>query len=147
MKLLLLTGSFFLCTLCNAQFNASVNLGYSIGRSATAGLDVGYNLKQINFHGGFYAHLSDQVSRGLVTYIRAGHTFDVSDKLYIAPNAGYAFLYKSADRKDLNSHEILYGAEFGLKTEIKGEPIALYLGAAKAGEMSILSVGIRGFFN
>lgn len=147
MKLLiLLLGSFFLCTICKAQFNLGLNAGYSFGKSPVAGLDIGYNLKEINFRGGFYSHLSDKLTGGIVSYIRAGHTFDLGN-FYATGSAGYAFLYKSSDTKSLNHSTVIYGAEFGYKYEFREQSMAVYLGASKASEMTILAVGVRGFFN
>lgn len=143
--LLLLTGSFLICTLCKAQFNASVNLGYSVGKSPTAGLDIGYNLKEINFHSGFLAHMSNSVDQGLVTYVKAGHSVDFGN-FYVTPSVGYAFLYKSADNKSLNRSEVLYSGEFGYKTDFRGDAMGIYLGAVKAGEFVVLNLGIRGYF-
>ncbi len=144
--LILITGSVFISTLCNGQFNASVNTGYSIGKNPVAGLDVGYNLKEINFHTGFLAHMSNRVDRGIVTYVKAGHSFDIGEYYYATGSAGYAFLYKSADDKSKNSSEVLYSAEFGRKLEFRGEPLGLYIGAVKAGEFVIANIGIRGYF-
>ena len=141
---LLLTGLMALSS--KSQFNASVNLGYSIGKSPTAGLDIGYNLKEINFHSGFLAHMSSSVDQGILTYVKAGHTFDIGSSFYATGSAGYAFLYKSADDKSKNSSQLLYSAEFGRKIEFRGEPLGLYIGAVKAGEFVIANIGIRGYF-
>lgn len=145
-KITVLSGLFLILTIfSHAQFNMGLNTGYSIGKAPTAGLELGYNFKDINFHTGFIAHMSNKVSTGIVTYVKAGHSFDLNS-FYLTPSAGYAFVYRSADNKSLNSSNLLLSGEFGYKYEFREQPMALYFGYANVGNNNIILVGLKGFF-
>jgi len=140
-------GLLFLCTLCKAQtFNLAIKSGYSINRAACAGMDVGLNFKGIGIRGGFDAHLTDKVNNGAVMHLQIGHSFDFNS-FYITPGIGRAYIYKSADKTNLNYGAMYYEIEMGYKFEIKGDPVAWILSGSKAGGFIIVQTGIRAYFN
>lgn len=140
-----------ICTSMNAQdcknysFTLGVNVGYSIGKSPETGLDAGVNFKDINFHAGFIAHVSDKFSGGLLSYVKAGHTFNLNS-FYAIPSAGYGFVYRSADDKRLNSSNLLLSGEFGHKFEFREQPMAVYVEYVQADNLKICSIGAKTFF-
>lgn len=134
-----------MATSCKAQFNMGLNTGYSIGKAPTVGADAGYNMKDINFHAGFIAHMSNKVAHGIAMYTKAGHTFNLN-QFYITPSVGYGFVYRSADDKSLNSSSLLLSGEFGYKYDFREQPMAVYVEWVQVVGVKIIQLGVKGFF-
>lgn len=128
-----------------ATFTVAIETGISINRAMAAGVSLGLNLRQFNIRGGFDAHLTDKVNNGAVFHLQVGKTFD-TDRFYITPAIGRAYLYKSADKGGLNYGAMYYNLEAGYKFDIKGDPVAWFISGSKAGEFKMALTGIRAFF-
>jgi hypothetical protein len=136
-------------------FTVAVQSGYSIGHSATAGLNIGLNFKGFVIRSGFDTHLTDKVNDGVIIKNGIGYTFGKNDleggesfvnRLYFTPLIGHAYIYKSADRKDLNHSEYLYAAEIGYKFIFKEGRMGAFIATQKSGDYYITSAGLRGLF-
>jgi len=128
-----------------ATFTLSIKTGYSINRAMAAGVDLGLNFRQFNIRGGFDAHLTDKVENGMVLHLEIGKTFQ-TDKVYVTPQIGRAYLYKSADKTNLNYGAMYYNIEAGYKFDIKNDPVAWFVSGSKAGEFKMVMTGIRAYF-
>jgi hypothetical protein len=127
-------------------FTASFETGYSINHSAIAGFTAGVNFKYFSIRAGMDAHLTNKVKDGIILKTIIGHTFEIGERFYGTAGIGHAYLYKSADKKSLNSNKFLINPEIGYKFELKGEPFALYTGYINAGEHNMILCGVRGYF-
>jgi len=142
-----------ICTLflkaqdCNkvATFTVSIEMGYSVNRAMAAGINLGLNFRQFNIRGGFDAHLTDKVNDGAVFHLQVGKTFE-TDLFYVTPAIGRSYLYKSADKTNLNYGAMYYNLEAGYKFDIKGDPVAWFISGSKAGEFKLLQTGLRAYF-
>lgn len=145
---LLLTGPFLILTLLsNAQsFTIGMQAGNSFGHALTAGFNVGINFKDFNIRTGLDQHLSNKVTDGTVFKSSIGHTFDIGGSYYITASIGHAYVLQSMDRKDLNHSEFLINPEFGYKWTFKEQAMGTYLSFSHAGDLNMVSIGIRGLW-
>lgn len=86
-----------------AQPFVQLGAGYSTRHYATGELAAGYNAGPVFFQGGYIAHITREVDGGAVINARLGTRVFLSEKYFIEPSGGYAWHYRSSDRKELNT--------------------------------------------
>lgn len=135
-----------LCSL-NAQPMASLEAGYSVGKTASVGFHAGYNWRALNVTAGAQTHVSSKVVNGIALEVRVGHEFTIGDGLYFNPFMGYARHLLSQDIKSLNSNNSLFGGEISKSIRYEEDDnVRVYLAGTRTGQWTFLTIGIKGIF-
>lgn len=86
-----------------AQPYVQLGAGYSTLNYATGELAAGYRAGPIFIQGGYIAHITRNVDGGAVINARLGTRVFLSERYFIEPSSGYAWHYRSSERKELNT--------------------------------------------
>lgn len=129
--------------LSQAQFKANMGTGYSFGHSPTVEVGIGYSWALFNVTGGFQVHATEKVNSGAVFELKIGHDVPLGNDWSVNPQFGYGYHYASSDLKNLNVGHTLFGVEL---SKMFREDIGIYGSYSNIGKLSIVSMGIKGFF-
>lgn len=86
-----------------AQPYLQLGAGYSTLNYATGELAAGYNAGPVFIQGGYIAHITREVDGGAIINTRLGTRVFLSERYFVESSAGYAWHYRSSDRKELNT--------------------------------------------
>lgn len=96
-----------------AQVNIQFGANYNTQKYAAVELSAGYNFGPALVQGGYLTSLTTEQDGGAAFNLQAGKQLYLSREWYAEPAAGYAYILKSNDHKDLNRYGMIYSLGVG----------------------------------
>lgn len=78
--------------------------------------EAGQHFSFIDLSAGYVACLSRRADAGADFYFKFGKRIQATETVYVLPSAGYSYLLRDQDIKEVNRKGVVYGIELGMQT-------------------------------